>query len=413
MVTDDATAPGRPRDRETFPMNGLRFVVLAVLVGMLAACAAHGTSTLSPPPTTTKEERRGDELFKAGQFPQAMQEYDNAAAKGAAKASVAYRKGYVFFLQGNWREALMLFAEALGNAPDLAIATEGAGLAAFQLGMYFDAKNYFEKTVALAPKHWVPYAFLAAMFQAAGDPRDSEFATKAIALAGAEQRPLAEQTILDAGQRLKAFANQTRKPAEVRPMMQGGTEEEVVEVKVSKEGFQERVLSSQKFDAPQPAAPAPGQDAGPVPFDPANPALLPKASAHPARPASAPLPTLSGGAPTPSATQRPTAQAPRATPAPGDGGQTTSAGQAGAAAGQGPFVIIESSFKTASEAQTRLRQLQAKGFQASALRVDLGARGIWHRVVFGPFQNADEAKAERTRLSSGLGSKGLVIIRAQ
>ena len=59
----------------------------------------------------------------------------------------------------------------------------------------------------------------------------------------------------------------------------------------------------------------------------------------------------------------------------------------------GSFVIQVASTKDQAEAKRLVDRLKAKGFAAAAERADLGAKGIWYRVVTGPY--GDQVAAEK------------------
>ena len=63
------------------------------------------------------------------------------------------------------------------------------------------------------------------------------------------------------------------------------------------------------------------------------------------------------------------------------------------AAAGGSFVIQVASTKDQAEAKRLVDRLKAKGFAAAAERADLGAKGIWYRVVAGPY--GDQVSAEK------------------
>jgi len=110
---------------------------------------------------------------------------------------------------------------------------------------------------------------------------------------------------------------------------------------------------------------------------------LPKASAPAASP---PVPS----APAAAVSIPPSAGAPQAKPAP------TPAIVPPKASGSGGFIVQVASTKNQAEAQRLADKLSAKGFAASSERADLGARGIWYRVVTGPYPDqaaADQAAA--------------------
>jgi len=59
----------------------------------------------------------------------------------------------------------------------------------------------------------------------------------------------------------------------------------------------------------------------------------------------------------------------------------------------GSYVIQVASTKDQSDAKRLVDRLKAKGFAAAAERADLGAKGVWYRVVAGPY--VDQAAAEK------------------
>lgn len=63
-----------------------------------------------------------------------------------------------------------------------------------------------------------------------------------------------------------------------------------------------------------------------------------------------------------------------------------------AAVASGPFAVHISSMHTGSKADEDASRLRVAGVETFTRRVDLGAKGIWHRVYAGPF--ADRASAE-------------------
>ena len=59
----------------------------------------------------------------------------------------------------------------------------------------------------------------------------------------------------------------------------------------------------------------------------------------------------------------------------------------------GSFVIQVASTKDQAEAKRLVASLKAKGFTVATERADLGAKGIWYRVVAGPY--GDQVAAEK------------------
>ena len=97
-------------------------------------------------------------------------------------------------------------------------------------------------------------------------------------------------------------------------------------------------------------------------------------------------PTAAAPAPPPAA-----AKAPAAAPAPAP------AVAAPKASAGGSFMVQIAATKHQAEARRMVDKLKGKGFAASAERADLGAKGIWYRVVTGPYDDqtaADKAAAQ-------------------
>lgn len=110
-----------------------------------------------------------------------------------------------------------------------------------------------------------------------------------------------------------------------------------------------------------------------APPPPPAPTPAPVAPATPAAVAPAPAPAA--------------AKAPAATPAPAP---VVAAPKASAG---GSFMVQIAATKDQAEAKRMVDKLKGKGFAASAERADLGAKGIWYRVVTGPY--GDQAAAEK------------------
>jgi hypothetical protein len=89
--------------------------------------------------------------------------------------------------------------------------------------------------------------------------------------------------------------------------------------------------------------------------------------------------------PAPKESVKPAAEAAQA-PAPPPAAQHFSA-----AAGRGNFTVQVGSFNDPSEANQRVSQLRAAGFEARAVAVELPQRGTWYRVQAGRFETRDEA----------------------
>lgn len=62
---------------------------------------------------------------------------------------------------------------------------------------------------------------------------------------------------------------------------------------------------------------------------------------------------------------------------------------------QGAFSVHVFSFKTQPAAQNEIDRLNKRGFNAYLETVDLGAKGIWHRVKVGNYTSRAEAEQAR------------------
>ncbi len=66
---------------------------------------------------------------------------------------------------------------------------------------------------------------------------------------------------------------------------------------------------------------------------------------------------------------------------------------------RGIYTIHESSWQDLESAASRARILRNKGFNARIRRVDLGSKGIWHRVLIGDFNDWSAAKRYKKQLN--------------
>lgn len=86
---------------------------------------------------------------------------------------------------------------------------------------------------------------------------------------------------------------------------------------------------------------------------------------------------------------------PRVNPAPTPAPAPKPAPQpaAPAASSQGSFMVQVASFKSSADAGKLQGRLEKLGLETSQQRADLGAKGVWYRVVAGPY--AERADADR------------------
>ncbi len=62
------------------------------------------------------------------------------------------------------------------------------------------------------------------------------------------------------------------------------------------------------------------------------------------------------------------------------------------------YSIQESSWATYEEAARRALKLRKRGLAARVAKADLGARGVWHRVMIGSYDSLQQAKKEKQEL---------------
>ncbi len=70
------------------------------------------------------------------------------------------------------------------------------------------------------------------------------------------------------------------------------------------------------------------------------------------------------------------------------------------AAAEGRFVVQVASFQKSEDAKGLSSRLGQKGYQAFTQQADLGAKGIWHRVLVGPFVDNRSAAQTVERLKA-------------
>ena len=367
-------------------------LALALILAFTAACVKQ-SQTPTAPGSSTKAEQLGDAQFQAGNFEKAIEFYNTALEEGADPASVCYRKGFAHFAQDQWDEALTNFQAAIRADPKLAIAYEGAGMSSFQLAQLDEAGRYFKQTMDLAPTHWVSYAFLAAIAQVKGNPQEAKLlGDRAMELGGEEQRPTVLATMRDAYDRAVNMTPTVRK--------------------AKKEESSEPEAAKPEEAKPEEAAPAPKaeeQKAEAAPASKAEPAPEPAAKAEEAqqpKPEAA-APTKQAQAEEPKPEVKP---APKAEPKPEPKPEPKAEAQA---APKGNFAILESSWQNKGQAESRMAALRTKGLSVYTAQVNLGSRGIWHRVLFGPYKDIAAARAAKDSIIKEHGLKELLILKVR
>lgn len=119
---------------------------------------------------------------------------------------------------------------------------------------------------------------------------------------------------------------------------------------------------------------------------------LPKGGYAPAPPAAAVVPPPAVAAPA-AAAPAPVAPVSAPEPKPPAAVAAAVAEPAPKASADGSFVVQVVSTRDQAEAKRLVDKLKGKGFAAASERADLGAKGIWFRVVTGPY--SDQATAEK------------------
>jgi hypothetical protein len=435
----------------------LRTLVICLLAGLTACVDASKNKIPAPPAPTTEEERQGDYVFQSGNPDQAVQLYDRALKSGASRASVEYRKGFAYFAKSAWVEAYSCFEQAIAADPQLLVAYEGAGISAFQLGRLDAAAARLQHTIDNAPKHWAPYVFLSAVQYARGKMAEAQkLQEQGFAIAGKERAPMVQRTLVGAFQ-VAEKQRATYKPGAETAAKDGNAP-------VTPGSMTPPVTTEELIPAVEDVAGAPGAGKAnlppgkkqgkavvapytpPVAAAPATPNAPPNATqtAPGTQAASAPAPAakvqldfgLSDLLPRPGKEREPQATGPAQAapsqadlksrdaeaaaeakamqtpdPAPAKKSASSSGRSSAERSGSGAsYIVLESSYPTAAEAERRVTALKAKGFEASTVQADIPGRGVWNRVVFGPFSNFEEAKRVRTEMAGKL-SKDLLVLK--
>lgn len=79
-----------------------------------------------------------------------------------------------------------------------------------------------------------------------------------------------------------------------------------------------------------------------------------------------------------------------------------------AAVASGQFIVQAASFKNQADANKLREKLVAKGFPAFVESADLGAKGVWHRVMLGPYVDRAVAGNAVDQLSAAEKLSGIV-----
>jgi len=104
--------------------------------------------------------RRAEELLRAGNLNQALEELQKATAQSPNDPKVQNMLGIVLTELGRLKEANEAYNRALSLAPDFFPARKNRAVNAFSLGDYGFAASEFEILVKQSPKDFVPHLFL-------------------------------------------------------------------------------------------------------------------------------------------------------------------------------------------------------------------------------------------------------------
>jgi len=204
--------PRRRTNAASLPVNvfcrATRCALSALAVLTILICGCAKTQELAEPVTASASPPSPAPATASA--PAANAGYAAAPSAGlenvSPKARGAYLQGYALMANKDWNGALAAFSAAFAEAPDMAGAYEGAGLAALELGRMGEAAGYFEKAAFLDPGQWSPHAYLAGIYRSQG--RQELFAEECfavISMAKGEQ-DRAAAAIMQAHDKAKAAA---------------------------------------------------------------------------------------------------------------------------------------------------------------------------------------------------------------
>lgn len=74
------------------------------------------------------------------------------------------------------------------------------------------------------------------------------------------------------------------------------------------------------------------------------------------------------------------------------------------------YALHESSWRTSSKASQRVNALLRRGLKARVERVDLGSKGVWHRVYIGTFSSMRQARNYKKNLTRRLGMGHAIVM---
>lgn len=74
------------------------------------------------------------------------------------------------------------------------------------------------------------------------------------------------------------------------------------------------------------------------------------------------------------------------------------------------YALHESSWRTSSKAHQRVKALKRRGVNARSERVDLGGKGVWHRVYIGTFSSMRQARNYKRSLTRRMGMGHAIVM---
>ncbi len=462
----DAILHPAPRPDPGATMNVL-FPRLLLLLMLCLCCSCQAvkssSSSVMPPAATTESERLGDSLMETGRTEQAMDEYDRALKAGADKGSIAYRKGFAFFNEGQWEKALYMFQEAISLEPKMTIAYEGAAIASFQLGYFQQSSDYFVDVMERAPKHWTSYAFMAGILGAQKNMRGArEMHRKALEIAGKDNFRQVNVVLAETYKRGEELVRSGKyhpgktaaQPGASQSAQQASADVEKDSVYRSvqtlspeeKEKIREKFLArmdkshdgssathtqhapdkTDKTASDVTPADTPAEtaklDFSPLDEDEIQALLRANKTGQINEQRALAVNTAESGQETAEQEMGTESDVSSITPAadPDTTPVTSASTPAGPESTENPFLrdlpttgfsAMESSFPYSRMAEERAQTLKEKGLDPYVAPVDLGNRGTWYRVLFGPYPTYREAQHMRNSLVNKYGLKDAIVLK--
>jgi Tfp pilus assembly protein PilF len=164
-----------PSETKSPPLRPILISVVAVVIGIVIAIVIFGSGIVhqqAPPSTPAATENtsrsnqpsvtlsnvsallsRGDIFYDQGNYKQAIQYYDNALAIDPNYKYALYGKGDSLNSLGNYTQAIQYYDKALAMDPNYKYALYGKGDSLNSLGNYTQAIQYYDKALAIDPNY--------------------------------------------------------------------------------------------------------------------------------------------------------------------------------------------------------------------------------------------------------------------